>query len=119
MSACFSTPPLARRYRTPRALHSASYSQRLTTAARVICKPRQVLLPDLKQLPSLLDPSLHARAQTVRNEGPQLRASKQPITDDNFMTLFAEKKLPSWGHSHRLRVLYAPPLRPVYVIVVW
>ena len=65
----------------------------------------QVLLPDLKQLPSLLDPSLHARPQSVSSEGPRERRSAVLVSDDQFLAQFAEQKLPSWGHVHRLRVL--------------
>jgi hypothetical protein len=65
----------------------------------------------LKQLPSLLDESLHARAQTVRSEGPLKLKSKPIISDDEFIAQFTEKKLPSWGHHQRLRALYVPSLR--------
>jgi hypothetical protein len=65
----------------------------------------QVLLPDLKQLPSLLDPSLHTRLQSVSSEGPRERKSAALVSDDEFVAQFAEQKLPSWGHVQRLRVL--------------
>lgn len=65
-----------------------------------------MVLPDLKQLPSLLDTSLQARSQAARLERPRWTATTKRVYDDDFMTEFNEKKLPSWGHSQRLRALY-------------
>lgn len=76
-----------------------------------------MLLPDLKQLPSLLNPSLHPR-QGVSNQGALEHMRKQPVSDTHVIPLFTAKKLRSWGHTQRLHVLYVQRCREIASVFV-
>jgi len=62
-----------------------------------------VALPDRKPLPSLLSNVDAAKGTPA----PVLQVSRRaPLSDDEFLTRFVEKDLPSWGHEHKLRAIW-------------
>jgi ADP-ribosylation factor 1/2 len=65
----------------------------------------QVVLPDLRPLPSLLSPvgeQVKAGASTAEDHV----APAAPLTDDEFLSRWEARALPSWGHETRLRLIW-------------
>eukprot|EP00286_Rhodomonas_abbreviata_P025296 CAMPEP_0181294310 /NCGR_PEP_ID=MMETSP1101-20121128/3528_1 /TAXON_ID=46948 /ORGANISM="Rhodomonas abbreviata, Strain Caron Lab Isolate" /LENGTH=520 /DNA_ID=CAMNT_0023398951 /DNA_START=105 /DNA_END=1667 /DNA_ORIENTATION=+ len=64
----------------------------------------QVLLPDVRPLPSLLSNVDAAATSTAPAE--DFVSPSKPLTDDEWVHKFEQRLLPSWGHEARLRLIW-------------
>ena len=62
----------------------------------------QVLLPDVRPLPSLLSAVDASPGRAVED----LVQPAAPLTDDDWLERFRCRTLPSWGHEARLRLIW-------------
>merc|ERR1719491_2205950 len=60
-----------------------------------------LVLPDKKSLPSMVTPVQSAAASGAA----QLKRPEQ-IDDEEFLDLFEQQRLPSWGHEPKLRSIW-------------
>lgn len=62
---------------------------------------KSVVLPDKKALPSLISP-----VGEKEGKAPNVPTSLKELSDAEFMALFEQRRLPSWGHDARVRAIF-------------
>eukprot|EP00981_Chlorochromonas_danica_P016336 scaffold16842_cov507-Ochromonas_danica.AAC.1 len=80
------------------------------TKERLLLDPKarvEVVLPDIKPLPSLIAKSSSAvMTPASLPPSPLPGLNEQMISDEEYYCLFRSYRLPAWGHLPKLRVIY-------------
>mmetsp|Transcript_10493 Transcript_10493/g.34463 ORF Transcript_10493/g.34463 Transcript_10493/m.34463 type:complete len:519 (-) Transcript_10493:54-1610(-) len=64
----------------------------------------QVVLPDVRPLPSLLSSTTGGKGDAAAS--PVVQPNAAPLSDDEWLLRWESRELPAWGHEARLRLIW-------------